>query len=177
LLTTGSLKHTPQAVVLAFKRNECLAAFYPNSADIQVIVQDRLGLSLRNEQDEREPSVHGTHVAKGDRRNRSAFEVQFEPSTRIAAGYEPFPDAEHLEQFDCACLDGERARLTCPVVQAVDDSKASSEILELRGQRESRRTGANDQRIKSPVVLRHPLLPSRDRAALRVINGSESYPF
>jgi hypothetical protein len=70
--------------------------------------------------------------------------VQLEAGTRIAAGHERFPDAEHLQQFDCACLNGKRAGLTCTIVQAVDDPKARSETLELRRQRESRRAGADD---------------------------------
>jgi hypothetical protein len=74
----------------------------------------------------------------------SAFKVQLEASCRVAARDEPFPDAEHLKQFKGACLDPQRARLTGTVVQPVDGPKASSETLELRGQGESRRTGAND---------------------------------
>jgi hypothetical protein len=143
-LTVGSLQHTSQAVVLAIEGNQLLAALDWDAGCIQVLVQDRLGFRLRYEQDEGKTSVHRTHVPKGHCRNRSALEVQLEASTRTAAGNELLPDAEHLKQFDCACLDGKRAGLMCTVVEAVDDPKARSKTLELRRQRESCWAGAND---------------------------------
>jgi hypothetical protein len=113
--TIVALEYTPEAVILAFKRNQLVAAFDQHTRRTEVIVQYCLSLRLRYEQDERKTGVHGTNVTEGDCRDCSAFEVQLQAGARIASSDEQFPEAEHLQQLECARLDGERTGFTCAI--------------------------------------------------------------
>src|SRR4029453_1250052 len=78
LPTIISLEHTLNAVVLAFNRHEAGAAFNPHAESPELLVQNILGLCLRDEQDERKTSVDRTEITKRHCRHRSAFEVPLE---------------------------------------------------------------------------------------------------
>jgi hypothetical protein len=60
-------------------------------------------------------------------------------------------------------LDGERAGFTRAIEQPIDDSKVRSERLKLGRQRQSSRTGADDQHIERRVTVHHFLRPPLSR--------------
>jgi hypothetical protein len=97
-----------EPVIFASERHQLGAAFDHYAVSAEPLVQNILGLCLRDEQDEWKTRVHGTDVTESDCCNRSAFMVQLETSACIPSGDEPFPEAERLQQLQRARLDAER---------------------------------------------------------------------
>jgi hypothetical protein len=172
-----SSKQASESIAHVLERGELDAAFDRASRSGQMIGQHGLGFRLGDEQDERKPRIHGPDVAKTRRRNRPAFEVQSELGARVAARGEGFAESELLQQLERAGLHAEGTRLARPIPKPVDDPESGAEPLKLQCERQSRRTGPNNQDVDVRLALRHlarrsRLAPARKKGRPGGIPGS-----
>ncbi len=109
--------------------------------------EQRFGLRLRDEEDERKPRIVGRESAQLDVRGGLAVEVQGEARARVSAGHERLAEPEGLQDLQCPRLHRQRAGLVGSGRRAIDDSKAHPEHAELGGEREPGRSRADDQDV------------------------------
>ena len=91
----------------------------------QVVVEDRLGRGLRQEQQERVRGVVEAHVEQRHLDGAPAG-VQLQPHGRVAPLDQRVGQAEAGQHLERAGLDGQRPRLVHPVEQTVDDADAGA---------------------------------------------------
>jgi hypothetical protein len=126
------------------------AALHLDAPFGQVLVQHRFGLGLRDEEQERVGGVLEPDVEQPDRHDPLA-EVQPQLHGVVAALDQLLGDLERPQDLERARLHGKRTRLVHAVELAIDDSDAGAERVQLRGERQPGRTGANDQNTELPL--------------------------
>jgi hypothetical protein len=119
----------------------------------QVLVQDRLGLGLGNEEQEREGRIFEADVEKPDHDNALAG-VELQLRRVVAALDQRRRDPEPPQNLERARLHRERTRFMHAIELPVDDPDAGAECVQLGGKRESGRSRADDEHVRF-AVCRH----------------------
>jgi hypothetical protein len=143
----GPSEYAMGRAVLDLRAHQLDASFDSRAASLEVLAEQCLGLRLRHEKDERKARVFRREATQLDARGRSAVEVQGEAGARVSAGDQHLAETEGLQDLERPRLHRERSRLVSGRRGAIDDPKAHAEGAELRGQREPRRPGPDDQHV------------------------------
>ena len=117
----------------------------------QVAVQHRLCLGLGDEQQE---GIGGVVEAEPEQPHPdgAVAGVELDPDRVVAARQQLLGHTQPAQHLKGARLDGQRSRFVDAVGLPVDDAGAGPERLELGGQREAGRPGADDQYVKPLAV-------------------------
>jgi hypothetical protein len=129
------------------KADELDAALDRPASRREMLVQDRLRLGLRDEEQERECGVLEPDVEEPYADDPFA-EVDAQLDGVVASLDQRLCDPESPQHLERARLHRERARLVHAVELTIDDPDADAELLQPGGEREARRAGTHDHDVR-----------------------------
>lgn len=103
------------------------AALDHHPASCEVISDERLGICLRDEEDEGVTRVRGADLAQLHVGDGTSAEVEYETGAGATSGDKLFAEPRDIEQLERACLHRQRAGLPRSIYRAVDDPERSPE--------------------------------------------------
>jgi hypothetical protein len=145
--SVGAAQRAGDSVIVRREADELDAALDRHSARREMLVQDRLCLGLRDEEQEREGSVLEPDVEEAHAHDPVA-EVHTQLDGVVASLDQGLCDPEPPQHLERARLHRERARLVHTVELTIDDPDASPELVQPGGERETRRAGADDHDVR-----------------------------
>ena len=149
--TVGLAEHATDGAVPGLRAHQRHAPFDGRTAPLEMLAEQRLGLRLRDEQDERKPRVLGGEPTELDVRGGPAVEVKGEARARVSAGHQRLAEPEGLQDLERPRLHRQRPGLVGGGRRPIDDPKAHPERAELGGEREPGRSRADDQDVDRVV--------------------------
>jgi len=134
------------------ERDQLQAPLDLDAAGSQVLIQHRLGLRLRDEQQERVRGVLEPDVEE-PRAHQLPPGMHLQLHRVVATLDQPLRDAEAPQNLKRPWQHDQRTRLVHAIELTIDDPDRGTERVELRGQRKARGAGTDDQNARPRAQL------------------------
>ena len=112
---------------MGFGAHQLHASLDGRTAPLDMFAEQRFGLRLRDEEDERKSRVLRRESAELDVRRGPAVEMKGETGARVSAGHQRLAEPEALEDLERPRLHRQRSGLMGSGRRAIDDPKGDAE--------------------------------------------------